>query len=84
MRVSTTELRKNLFQLVDRALQGEPIEVTHKGRLLRLVPEDKPSKIARLIPRDTICGSLSDLERAQIDLDAEVRLAWEVKWTPRS
>jgi antitoxin (DNA-binding transcriptional repressor) of toxin-antitoxin stability system len=79
MRVNTTQFRKQLFQIVERALQGEHIEVAHKGRVLRLVPDDKPSKIARLIPRDTICGSLSDLDQAQLDLDDELRSNWEAK-----
>jgi antitoxin (DNA-binding transcriptional repressor) of toxin-antitoxin stability system len=84
MRVNTTQFRKQLFQIVERALQGEHIEMGHKGRVLRLVPEDKPSKLARLIPRDTICGSLSDLDQAQLDLDNELRNAWEAKWTPKA
>ena len=82
MKVTSTEFRKNLFQLVERALQGEFVEVAHKGRIVRLVPGDKPSKLARLILRDTICGTLADLEKAQSELDAEMRNAWEEKWSP--
>ena len=40
MKVTSTEFRKNLFQIVERALQGEFVEVAHKGRLVRLVPGD--------------------------------------------
>jgi antitoxin (DNA-binding transcriptional repressor) of toxin-antitoxin stability system len=80
MKVTSTEFRKNLFQLFERALHGEFVEVAHKGRLVRLVPEVKPSKIARLIPRDTIRGTLANLEKAQRDLDAEMRKAWAQKW----
>ena len=82
MKVTSTEFRKNLFQLVERALQGEFVEVAHKGRIVRLVPGDKPSKLARLIPRDTIVGTLADLDKAQAELDAEMRNAWEGKWAP--
>ena len=80
MKVTSTEFRKDLFQIVERALQGEFVEVVHKGRLVRLVPGDKPSKLARLIERDTIRGTLADLDQAQQELDAEVRTAWEEKW----
>src|ERR1019366_8416044 len=65
MKVTSTEFRKNLFQIVERVLQGELVEVAHKGRLIRLVPENKPLKISRLVQRDTINGTPEDLERAQ-------------------
>ena len=80
MKVTSTEFRKNLFQIVERALQGEFVEVAHKGRLVRLVPGDKPSKIARLIARDTITGTLADLDQAQNELDSQMRSSWEQKW----
>ena len=80
MKVTSTEFRKNLFQIVERVLQGELVEVAHKGRLIRLVPEDKPSKRSRLRQRDTINGTLEDLDRAQQQLDEEVRTSWENKW----
>ncbi len=83
MKLTSTEFRKNLFQIFDRALQGELVEVAHKGRFLRLVPGDKPSKISRLIKRDTICGTLEDLDQAQIELDAEMRHSWDLKWIPK-
>jgi antitoxin (DNA-binding transcriptional repressor) of toxin-antitoxin stability system len=73
MKVTGSALRKNLFQILERALQGELVEVAHKGRLIRLVPESKPSKLSRLIQRDTINGTLEDLERAQQQLDEELR-----------
>ena len=73
MKVTSTEFRKNLFQIFERALQGELVEVAHKGRLIRLVPDNKPGKLARLVQRDTINGTLEDLDRAQQQLDEELR-----------
>jgi prevent-host-death family protein len=73
MKFSSTEFRKNLFQIVDRVLQGELVEVAHNGRIIRLVPEDKPSKMSRLVQRDTINGTPEDLEWGQQQLDDEVR-----------
>jgi hypothetical protein len=49
---------------------------------MNLFQDDKPGKLARLIPQDTIIGTWADFERAQADLDAEVRSAWENKWDP--
>jgi len=83
MKVSSTEFRKNLFQLVERALQGEFVEVAHKGRIVRLVPEQKQTKLSRLVQRDTIQGTPDDLERAQQRLDAEMRRLSEKKWASK-
>lgn len=73
MKVSSSEFRKNLFQLVERVIQGELVEILHKGRIIRLVPDEKASKLSRLIAHDTINGSLEDLERGQQELDNEMR-----------
>ena len=83
MKVTSTEFRKNLFQIVERAIQGEFVEVLHKGRVVRLVPGDKTSKLSRLIRRDTINGTPEDLQRGQEQLDAEMRDSWEEKWVPK-
>lgn len=78
--MTTTEFRKNLFTLVDRALKGELIEIIHKGQTIRLVPTNKPSKMSRLIRRNTVNGSLDDLDKAQQELDEEMRRSWESQW----
>ena len=83
MKVTSTEFRKNLFQIVERALHGELIEIMHKGRLIKLVPGDKPSKLSRLVTRDTIV-SPEDLARAQAELDDEMRTSWEKKWAGKT
>ena len=80
MRVTSTAFRESLFQLVERALRGELIEVVHEGRVVRLVPGERSSKMAQLIPRDTIRGSLEDLDGGREQLDGEVRHASEQKW----
>ena len=80
MKVTSTEFRKNMFQLVERVLQGELVEIMHKGRLVRLVPEEGPTKMSRLVQRDTINGTPEDLELAQQELDDEMRTAWTKKW----
>jgi prevent-host-death family protein len=80
MKVSSTEFRKNLFHIVERALHGELIEVVYKGHLIKLVPEDKTSKLSHLVVRDTIVGTLDDLERAQQQLDEETRTSFDDRW----
>jgi hypothetical protein len=83
VRITGTKLRKDLFQIVERALQGELVEVVHKRGKVRLGLAEKPSKISRLIQRDAIHGTLDDLERAQTELDSEMRSLWEEKWVPK-
>jgi prevent-host-death family protein len=80
MKVTSTEFRKNMFQLVERVLQGELVEIVHKGRLMRLVSQVQPTKMSRLVQRDTINGTPEDLELAQQELDDEMRTAWTRKW----
>jgi antitoxin (DNA-binding transcriptional repressor) of toxin-antitoxin stability system len=77
MKVTSTEFRENLFLILERALQGESVEVAHKGGLVRLVPEVKASKMARLVGRDTIRGTVAELEKAQAELDLAMRSSWE-------
>jgi prevent-host-death family protein len=85
MTVTITEFRKNVFDLVERALKGELIEVSHKGKLVRLTPEPehRKSKLARLVSRGTVIGSFEELEAAQQNLSAEIREGWEKKWHGR-
>jgi len=80
MKVTSTEFRRNLFRLVERVVQGELVEVMHKGNVIRLVSGEKPSKMSRLVQRDTICGTLDDLARGQQEMDDEMRTSWENKW----
>lgn len=82
MTVTITEFRKNVFELVERALKGELIEVSHKGRLVRLMAEaeNSTSKLARLVTRNTVVGSFEELEEAQRNLQTENRARWEAKW----
>ena len=37
MAVTATELRKNLFRLLDDVALGRELEITHKGTTLRIV-----------------------------------------------
>jgi hypothetical protein len=83
MKVTNTEFRKNLFQIVERAIQGEFVEVLHKGRSVRWVPGENASKVSRLMHRDTVRGTPKDLERDQKQLDAEMRASWDKKWNPK-
>lgn len=47
--VTASELRANIYRLLDQVLEtGEPLEIERNGRILRVVPEERPSKLARV------------------------------------
>jgi antitoxin (DNA-binding transcriptional repressor) of toxin-antitoxin stability system len=55
MEVTITQFRRELFDLVNQAMAGAEVWVTHKGRRFKIEPEKpKGSKLARLTKRDYI------------------------------
>ena len=60
--ISLTALRNQLFKLIDEAIStGIPIEIERKGHRLKIVPEQKKSKLENLEPHDCIVGNPDDL-----------------------
>lgn len=74
MTVTASELRQNVYRLLDEVLRtGEPLEIERGGRRLQIVPVDAPQKLARLTAHPgTIIGDPEDL----------VHLDWSAEWRP--
>ena len=74
MKATRNELRANLYRLLDEVLEtGVPLEIERKGRRLRILADDPPSKLDRLVPHPgTIVG----------DPDGIVEIDWSVYWNP--
>lgn len=72
--VTPTELRSNIFKLLDEVISsGVPIEINKGGKLLRIVPVEKANKLANLSPKqDVIVGNPDDL--ADVSWEKEVNL----------
>ena len=70
--VTATELRGNIFNLLDEILEsGVPLEIEKNGRKLRITPIEKVDKLANLIYRpDFIKGDPEDL----VEIDWEYNL----------
>lgn len=83
MTVTATEFRKNLFQFVERALNGELIEIVHKNRRIRLSPNERTSKLARLVRRDTLTCTAEEFDQLLRAQDEEMSRQWEQKWQHR-
>lgn len=52
--LTATNLRKNLFKILDRALQGESVEIMYKGSKLRLAPPPGGSSLAGAVRRHAL------------------------------
>lgn len=80
MEVPITQFRQKLFDLVNQALDGKEVWVSHKGRRVRLVPEHAPSKLSRITPMEIIVPG-ADLE--DDSWKADMMRDWERKWGRR-
>ncbi len=72
--ITATQLRKNVYRLLDQVVDsGETIEVNRKGKLIKIEPVGKVSKLASLKPHpDCIRGNPDDL----------VHVDWSDRWQP--
>lgn len=81
MEVPITQFRRNLFSFIETALDGKEVWVRHRGRRLRLVPEDQPAdKLSRITPLEIIASGV-DLE--DDSWKVSMTKAWEQKWDSR-
>lgn len=56
MHVSATELRTNIYQLLDHVITtGEPLEIKRHGQTIKIIRDTQKSKLSSLKPHpDTI------------------------------
>lgn len=74
--VSPTELRSNIYKLLDDVLKsGVPLEINKGGKLLRVVPVAKSNKLANLKSRPgIIVGNPDDLVDISWEKDVNLDL----------
>ena len=79
MEVSITQFRRNLFALVNQAMEGTDVWVTHKGERFKIAPERPPvSRLSRITPMEIVNTDGPDLDDPA--WKDEMRLAWESDW----
>jgi antitoxin (DNA-binding transcriptional repressor) of toxin-antitoxin stability system len=83
MSVSATDFRKNMFQLMERTLQGEPMELVYKGRVMRLSADQSVSKLDRLTKQPILNGTPEEVEQSLRDLKDQTVRDWDEKWSTR-
>lgn len=73
MALTASKLRQDIYRILDEVLDtGEPVVIERNGRRLRIVAEDPPSRLDRLVRRpDVVAGDPDDL----------VHLDWSGEWT---
>jgi len=72
--ISVTELRGNIYKLLDEVLNtGIPIEINKGGKKLKIIPAEKVDKLQNLVSRpNVIKGNPDDL--VDISWEKEVNL----------
>lgn len=79
MEVPITQFRREIFTLVNKALEGNEVWVSHRGRRLKLVPEGQPAnRLRRITPMEIINHAEGGLENT--GLLEEMTRAWEADW----
>ena len=77
METNATEFRRNLFQMMDRAMQGELIEINWRGSRLRLSPPPGSSKLARAVRRHALRVDPDSIVESDPKLMAELNRTWK-------
>jgi hypothetical protein len=72
MKMTASRLRENIYSILDQVAEtGVPIEIERKGKILRIVADQKPSKLARLKKHDYCVG----------DLESIIHMDWSKEWS---
>jgi len=72
MQITASKLRENIYKILDDAIEtGTPVEVIRKGRIVRIVPETRASKLSRLKKRNVFKGDPDDI----------INMDWSKEWT---
>ena len=62
MSMSLTALRQQLFSMVDQVIEtGIPIEIKRNGHIVKIVLDDKKSKLDNLVRHDCVVGDPEEL-----------------------
>lgn len=85
MEVTITQFRQKVFELVDQALDGKEIWVKHKGRRVRIVPEQPVDKLSRITPMQILEPQDFDMNdpKFKAEMLTEMQKEWERDWDER-
>lgn len=79
MEISITQFRREMFDLVEQALNGAEVWVVHNGRRFKIVPEKSPrSRLSRISPLEVLTPESPGVEKSLRD---EMVRAWQKDWS---
>ena len=71
MKISASKLRNDIYNILDKVLEeGITVQILRKGRVIKIVPDKKPKKLARLKKRECLNTAPESL----------VHLDWSGEW----
>jgi antitoxin (DNA-binding transcriptional repressor) of toxin-antitoxin stability system len=80
MTVNATELRKDLFRILERVIGGETVEVVYRNSSVRLSPSSSGSKLSRAKRQKVLlCDPDSIVQTdpgVQAAIESELRKDW--------
>ena len=76
MSVTATNFRKHMFQVLERAVHGEAVEITWKGSRLRLTHPQGGSKLARAVKRNALLVPPESIVESDTGLMDELEKKW--------
>jgi|GEM_PF-2765356 len=80
MKCTATELRKTLFTALDRASDGESLEITYKGSVIRLNPGQTGAKLARAKRQHALLVDPAAIVESDPDLISAMEKEAERDW----
>jgi hypothetical protein len=84
MEVPITQFRREIFDLMNQAMTGGEIWVTHKGMRFRIAPEGQATgRLSKITPLEILNPQAPDLNDPALkaEMMAEMEKAWESDWS---
>ena len=81
MVATATELRKNLFALLELVVRGEIVEVRYKGSSIRIAKGSGGSKLARAKRQKTLLCDPGAIVSSDRKVLAKMASAWRKDWS---
>jgi antitoxin (DNA-binding transcriptional repressor) of toxin-antitoxin stability system len=75
--MTATVMRKNLFHVLDRALQGETVEIVYKGSTVRVIAPSDGSKLSRAVRRHALLVDPQSIVESDSALMADLEHQWK-------
>lgn len=73
MALKASSLRENIYRILDQVLEtGVPVEIERRGKILKIVSAEPPSKLENLKARDYL----------RCDPEELVEMDWSGEWQP--